>query len=180
MPILADNITLTSILASPQINPGIGGWDATLNTQLDNMRGKMGMMLLARLVQFNPGSGTTGDILFTVPAGFSAICFYMMVMRRSSNPSNSNRYTAGNQEGVNPVNWHSSGFSLENIDADGHAALVVPYPGELPYVQTTMANLNIIDGDSGTPNFRIRRSAGSSWTSGGNWFAFGHAWPNDT
>ena len=173
---ISDNIPLSGLLATPAISPNIGGWDALLNAQLDDLRSRFQFGLLARLVAFDPD--TTGAlILFLVPAGFSAVLTHMLVLKNTVVPSNTNRYTVGHTSGT-PTEWHSSGFSVENLNADGDAVLVQPFPGASPFVQTAMVALPIFNGDAATATCYIDRIAGGSVSSGMHWFMFGHVWPN--
>lgn len=174
---ISDNIPLSGLLATPAISPSIGGWDALLNAQLDDLRSRFNHGLLARLVAFDPDSSGT-NVLFVVPAGFSAILTQILILKNTVVPSGTTRrYTVGHTSGT-PTEWHSSGFSIENLDADGDALVVYPFPGADPFVATIAVALPIFDGDGATATCYIDLSVGTGVNGGMHWFMFGHVWPN--
>lgn len=169
------DILLTDILGAPPILPGAVAWDSNLNDQLVNVRGDMGMGVLCRRVSITPTSVSTGIILMTAPAGWSAMMTNLIVVRQGATTINT-VWSVGSDTVGNPLNWHD-GFNCSALNSDQQPLLVYPFPNAATvFTNTAPQDVPLINGNLSNNSYYIRLKSGPSLTA--MIIAFGHAWRN--
>ncbi len=178
MPLLS--ISLESLINTPPIAPGVGGWDANLTTQLNDVRGRYGHGLLGRTLITNPPNSGPGDAVLTCPTGYRALCTHMILLWQE-NFSSGNQWKFYCDEGTNPAvqQWNDNVVIDPLIGTSDPDQGILVYPNPLPADGDPFTNggaVPILNPDNSHPSMRLIRASGDASINVLAFF-YGHWWP---
>ncbi len=109
-----ESITLPEIINAPQITPGLGGWDAVINSFMANNAGRQRYGMLSRIANYN---GTPDPInLIVIPSGWLCSVSQIFIVPEGSADPGTADLQFGWDSQTSPDNWlPGSGASEVNI-----------------------------------------------------------------
>lgn len=186
------NIAFADLINGPTVVPGAGGWDATLNQFIANMRG--GMMnfgLLGRLMNMRPQSGSTGSALVVAEPGWWAMPYLVGIQPINSAESWSGKEIsitvgspAGTENPPNHLDWAGNGGSdpvdlSDLFDSNGQPKMICVQPSPTAvgsHDSFSPQAFPILDGDH-VNLFKLCVINESGTPPLANYFCWGAAWP---
>lgn len=182
------NIAFSDLINGPSVVPGAGGWDATINNFIANMRG--GMMnfgLLGRMMNMKPDTGASGSALVVAEPGWWVMPYLVGVQPINTAEAWGGKglyITVGSQGGGTYLNWAGVwGSTIVNVadllNGSGYPQMICvqPSPGAAgAHDSFTPQAFPVLDGDH--PNlFKLCAYANLSTIPFANYFCWGAAWP---
>ncbi len=172
-------LSLSDILTSPTITPGLGGWDGQIMQHMSDMRaGRMNMGLLARLPEtILSGTGTT---LITVPTGYICVPWLVLIV-----PENTTSWVGREIEfSIESAGSHWAGpiaagtrIRLDDLGATGKRCLVVgPRPdADLAFGEQYPQSFPFLSGDDAT--IQTFRATADTTLPPATYSVYGMCWP---
>lgn len=183
------NIAFADLINGPSVVPGAGGWDATINNFIANMRG--GMMnfgLLGRLMNVKPDTGSSGTALVVAEPGWWVMPYLVCVQPLNTAEAWGGKeisITVGSPGGTH-LDWGGDGGSnlvdlSDLFNASGHPRMIgaQPSPGASgAHGSFAPQAFPILDGDH-ADLFKLCVQANTSAIPYANYFCLGMGWPQD-
>jgi len=178
------NVLLSDILNGPasQINPGQGGWDATISQFIKDQKGRERLGLLARMESIVPSNSSAGTSILVCPPGYSCMPLLTLLWLRGGTPASPQHYEwfvggSGSGKSAATVWAGSSGASYVNVFglAAGRPMPIWARPDASMFTDLAPKMVPVLDGDDVNLNsLQIRRQAGNSLTLG--LWTYGMVW----